>query len=97
MGEIGIDRETFLYKLEWWEIVAITKGYRKRARTFCEISRWQTFMLMNVQADLSDTSISEPKDLLTFSWEKENGDDVTDNEAAQMLEELKQLNAKMKK
>lgn len=97
MGEIGIDRKTFLYDLEWWEILSITRGYRKRARTLCEITRWQTFALMNVQADLSKTSIAGPEDLLTFAWEKEREEPITDEDVEQMREELRQLNAKKKK
>ena len=30
MGEIGFDRNTVLYDLEWWEFHLIIKGYRKR-------------------------------------------------------------------
>jgi hypothetical protein len=33
VGEIGIDRNTFLYEVSFWEVRRIIRGYRRRNRT----------------------------------------------------------------
>ena len=77
MGEVGIDRLTFLYELRLWEINAIVKGYRRRAYTQWESTRWQTFcILCSLGAKLSS-----PRDLLTFPWEMRVADDISQDEA----------------
>lgn len=90
MGEIGIDRLTFLYELRLWEINAIVKGYRKRAHTQWESTRWQTFcILCSLGAKLSS-----PRDLLTFPWEMRVADDISQDEAEQLQELMKNINSK---
>ena len=73
MGEIGIDRDRFLYDMEHWEIQAVIRGYRKRQRPIWEAARLNAFFVMMSMADLSQAGVNSDRDLITFPWEKEEG------------------------
>lgn len=99
MGEIGYDMNAFLYKLKWWQIVAISHGYRKRARTQCDMTRWAVFSLMNIFADLRKEGIDSPSQLIKFPWDgTDDEDDIpTDDEVRETMEELARLNREASK
>ena len=82
MGEVGIARNEFLYELRLWEINAIVKGYRKRARTTWEATRWQTFCIL---CSLG-SKITSPQELQRFPWEME--ETVISKEDVEDLKEL---------
>lgn len=95
MGEVGIERDTFLYEIEFWEIKCIVSGYRKRERTFCLMTRWATFMQMCTgMADISKSGIHTPEDLMRFPWEKEQNEaaPITEEEQEEIRAELRRLN-----
>lgn len=85
MGEIGYNRHEFLHELKWWEIKLIIRGYRKRERTFCTMTRWAAFMTVSAFADLKKVGIHSAEDLLRFPWEK------TELPSEEDIEELRQL------
>ena len=96
MGEIGIERDRFLYGLRHWEIEAIIRGYRRRQRPSWEQARLNAFYIMSAMADLSKAGIRSDRDLITFPWEEE---EVTkhdslpsDEEVEEMRQLMKQLN-----
>ena len=96
MGEIGIERDRFLYGLRHWEIQAIIRGYRRRQRPSWEQARLNAFYIMSAMADLSKAGIRSDRDLITFPWEEE---EVTkrdslpsDEEVEEMRQLMKQLN-----
>ena len=96
MGEIGIERDRFLYGLRHWEIQAIIRGYRRRQRPSWEQARLNAFYIMSAMSDLSKAGIRSDRDLITFPWEKE---EVTkrdslpsDEEVEEMRQLMKQLN-----
>ena len=96
MGEIGIERDRFLYGLRHWEIQAIIRGYRRRQRPSWEQARLNAFYIMSAMADLSKAGIRSDRDLITFPWEEK---DVTkcdslpsDEEVEEMRQLMKELN-----
>lgn len=90
VGEIGIDPELFKYKLLWWEIRSIIRGYDRRRRDLWSSIRWQTFELMRVSmADLTKAGIHNPTDLLPLPWDKK------EPVATLSEEEMKELQADM--
>lgn len=95
MGEVGIERNTFLYDLELWEIRCIVEGYRRRERTLCLLTRWQTFWQISTgMADISKAGIYSPEDLMRFPWEKEDEPIISDEERDRIRAELQELNRK---
>ena len=71
-----------------WEINAIVRGYRKRSRTTWESTRWQTFcILCSLGAKMHN-----PRDLMAFPWENEQGDEITQDEAEELRELMKNIN-----
>lgn len=96
VGEVGIDRNTFLYEIEFWEIRLMVDGYRRRERTFCLMTRWATFMNMCTgMADISKSGIHSPEDLIRFSWEKEADEapPISEDEQEEIRAELRRLNS----
>lgn len=95
MGEIGIERDRFLYGLRHWEIQAIIRGYRRRQRPSWEQARLNAFYIMSAMADLSKAGIRSDCDLITFPWEKEEtkSDSLpSDEEVEEMRQLMKQMN-----
>lgn len=95
MGEIGIDRDLFLYDLRLWEVRAIVRGYRRRERGMWEMVRWQTFCTMQTgMADLKKAGINGVRDLLTFPWEEEAEREppISAEEVERIREELRRAN-----
>lgn len=95
VGEIGIERGQFYFVLPFWEISAIVTGYRKRERTLCDLTRWQTFWIMNCIGDPTKAGIYNPSDLLSFPWDKEREErPMSEDEEQRIREELQRINRK---
>ena len=73
-----------------WEIRAIIKGYRLRARTIWDSTRLSTFLIMSSMADLSKAGIHRDTDLIKFPWDREN-EEEKDTPSLQQVEELREL------
>jgi hypothetical protein len=91
VGEVCIPRSEFLYELRLWEINAIIRGYRRRAHTLWEATRWQTFCI--VQALGAGKDFSRPSDLMAFPWEDEQSELPTEEEIDEMTELLNNINS----
>lgn len=91
MGEVGIPRSEFLFELRLWEINAIIRGYRRRAHTLWEATRWQTFCLVGALGAGKD--FSRPSDLMAFPWEDEQSELPTEEEIDEMTELLNNINS----
>lgn len=96
MGEIGIDRHEFLYDLKLWEINSIVEGYRMRARSIWDSTRWQTFYIL---CALGAKSIHHPDDLIKFPWdeEEEQGEQMTEEDRQGLLREMAAINEQLAK
>ena len=96
VGEIGFQRREFLHDLKWWEVKSIIRGYRRRERTSCIMSRRMTFW--QVKTSMADTKkISTPSDLWPLPWDKEEKDtapQITEEEQQEMQDLIKAENAR---
>jgi hypothetical protein len=91
VGEIGISREAFLYKMDFWEVKRVVAGYRDRQRAAWEVARWQTFWLM--QVGMADTSKIDFDSLLRFPWEDPAAaNEPTEEEIERLRNELREYN-----
>ena len=96
MGEIGFQRKEFLHGLIWWEVLSIIRGYRRRERTSCIMSRQMAFW--QVKSSMADTSkINSPSDLWALPWDKEDSDIVqmTKEEQQEMQDLIDAENARL--
>ena len=80
MGEIGYNRQEYLYDLTYCDIICIERGYYKRYRNLWSSQRWQTFNIMGCWSDLKSAGIHRPIDLLRFPWEKVSAEDTDESE-----------------
>ena len=74
MGEIGYNRQEYLYDLSYCDILCIERGYYRRNREMWSATRWQTYYIMLAQCgneNLRKNRIYKPADLIQFPWEKE--------------------------
>lgn len=100
MGEIGYNRDEFLYTLKHWEIRAIIKGYRSRYHTAWEAARLNAFFVMSSMTDLKKSGIRSDTDLIQFPWERELIDpdeQPTPEEVERLRELMRQENAKLER
>lgn len=92
VGEVGIDRTTFLYELPLWEINCIIKGHRRRYRDVWESARWQSFVWLNARGA---KGIQDLQDLITFPWEKARDETPDEEEVNELRERIRAMNARM--
>ena len=94
MGEIGIPRNDFLYKLRFWEINAIIKGYRRRYREHWEMMRYLGLTFCN----LMGAKLNSVHDYLPLPWDdKLAGKELTEEEVDQLLELMRKENEAIEK
>jgi hypothetical protein len=85
VGEIGGNREAFLYTLKWWEIRSIIRGYLHRYRHMWEMARLCAYTSAHCMG--SKTTPPPPDKWLPFHWERKRGS----NEAQPTPEEIERL------
>ena len=89
MGEIGIQRNEFLYTLRLWEINAIVKGYRRRTREHWEMIRHIGLTFCNVMG----AKIDSAHDYLPLPWDdKATSKELTEEEVNQLMELMRKEN-----
>ena len=89
VGEIGIPRNDFLYKLRFWEINAIIKGYRRRYREHWEMMRHLGLTFCN----LMGAKLNSVHDYLPLPWDdKFAGKELTEEEVNELLELMRKEN-----
>ena len=90
VGEIGIGREDFLYRMAFWEVRRVVTGYRERQKSVWEVARWQTFWLM--QVGMADTSKVNFNDLLRLPWDAQGVGEPDMEEIERLRGELRAYN-----
>lgn len=96
MGEIGIDRNLFLYDLQYWEIILITSGYFRRYHPAWEQARMIAHQVHYAMGYPKGESPKTPEEWVPFPWDpKESAadDDYDDDEVKRQRELLQQYNA----
>lgn len=104
MGEIGIERDTFLYELRLWELRSIVRGYRMRQRPVWESSRRMAFLIISAMpyVDIKKAGIFKETDLFRLPWERrfehsDGGSMPTKEELDALRRELEEEQEKMRK
>ena len=94
VGEIGVSHSDFMYRLEYWQVVVIIRGYRRRQQPLWEAARMNAFFSMAGTANLAQNGIHTDQDLIRFPWEKERGRQEVpdDDEVEEMRREIQKLN-----
>lgn len=93
MGEIGIQHNTFLYDLVFWEVRRIIRGYRRRNRIT------QQLLAECVYAITFSTQPSKGrtvKDMFPSLFEDDDEPDqpsISEDEIAALQEEMRQINS----
>jgi hypothetical protein len=96
VGEIGIDRNLFLYDLQYWEIILITSGYFRRYHPAWEQARMIAHQVHYAMGCPKGESPKTPEEWVPFPWDpKESAadDDYDDDEVKRQREMLQQYNA----
>lgn len=93
VGEIGIDRRTFLYEMELWEVQEVMKGYRRRSRDLWSAVRWMTFNVMGVMPyfDMRKAGLYKPTDLISFPWDKEPGEEMSEEDVDELRKMMREM------
>ena len=92
VGEIGVSHSDFMYRLEYWQVVVIIRGYRRRQQPLWEAARMNAFFSMAGTANLAQNGIHTDQDLIRFPWEREQAAPITEDEQQQLIDEMKALN-----
>ena len=90
---MGRDRRDYLYEMEYWEIVLIIRGYRRRNVLQYQLQRLQIFASTFAFAGNKDNK--RPEDLAPcyFDYYKDMGDEpITEEEQNELLDEINDLN-----
>lgn len=97
MGEIGIDRNLFLYDLQYWEIILITSGYYRRYHPSWEQARMIAHQVHYAMGCPKGQTPKTPEEWVPFPWDPEDSggadDDYDDDEIKRQRELLQQYNA----
>ncbi len=94
VGEIGIPRHEYLYAMEYWEIVLISRGYQRRYSSLWSSTRWSTYFLMTAMRGsqyMRESGIYNPMDLLKLPWDKVPDESDIDNISDAEVERLRKL------
>ena len=90
MGEIGISPHEFLYELNYWEVLRIIRGYRRRGRLRDQLIAEAVFAAMHTMRDSNGKTV---KDFFPMLFEDPDDDDreastITDEEIAELQAEM---------
>ncbi len=92
VGEIGIPRREFLFRLSFWEARRIVNGYYRRQRSAWSMTRWQTFYLLKAMPFADTEKITKPSDLIPFPWDSEDVDLLEEDEVDDIQGMISQFN-----
>ncbi len=93
MGEIGRDRRDYLYEMEYWEILLIIRGYRRRNVLLYQLQRLTAYGAFHAMS--GDKQHKGPDGWLPLYFDKyrqEERQDVSDEDVDDMLEMMKEMN-----
>lgn len=94
VGEMGRNRRDYLYEMEYWEIVLIIRGYRRRNILQYQLQRQQIFASTFAFAGNKDNK--KPEDLVPMYFDyyiDMSEEDITEEEQNELLEEIAEINA----
>lgn len=96
VGEIGIDRDLFLYRLDYWELALIMRGYFRRHHPMYDAARLIAHQAHYCMGVARGQRVKTPQEWLPFSWERgttqTDSDLPTDEEIEQMRRMMQEEN-----
>ncbi len=92
---MGVPRREYLYELQFWELILISRGYERRHYTMWSAIRWHAYNVMSAipYTDLRKAGINSAMDLLPLPTDKPDEVAITDEERDSMQQEMDMLNA----
>ena len=97
VGEIGIDRDLYMYRLQYWEILLIIWGYFRRSHPMYDAARLVAHQVHYCMGVPKGTSAKLPHELIPFSWEKKQGRPISLEEEQELLAEMDAINQALDK
>lgn len=97
VGEIGIDRRTFLYGMRFWEIRSVVRGYGKRVEKMLTNTRMLAYLITayNGMTDLKKAGIFNVHDFWPLPWDdsgRTDGQQPTAEEVEALRRKLRDYN-----
>ena len=71
VGEIGVDRRTFLYEMSFWEIKRVVRGYGSRLEKKISNTRMLAYLITayNGMTDLKKAGVDSVHDFYRVPWD----------------------------
>lgn len=92
---MGVERDTFLFKLRYWEVQAHIRGYQRRSREAWAMTRWHAWWVIhNGMVDWSKEGLTCQKDMITFPWEQESISEVPQEVVDELTDLMRSINKK---
>ena len=88
MGEIGIPRREFLYDIQYWEVVRIIRGYRRRDTLKHQLMAECAYAAMFAMRDPKGKTVV---DMFPFLFEDEDENEDTPILSDEEIDELRSL------
>ena len=98
MGEIGRDRREYLYEMSYCDILLIQRGYRRRNILQYQLQRLQAYGAFHCMSGSKKTP-EQGLPLYVDRYKMVNNDapPISEEEVAEMLEDMKQIGNPWKK
>ena len=99
VGEIGIPRHEFLYEIQYWEVLRIVRGYRRRGRLRDQLIAECVYAALFSMRDAKGKTV---KDLFPEIFEDDEADTgeaatITDEDVAFLQAEMAAINGELQK
>ena len=99
VGEIGIPRHEFLYEIQYWEVLHIVRGYRRRGRLRDQLIAECAYAALFSMRDPKGKTV---KDLFPEIFEDDEADTgasdtITEEEVAFLQAEMAAINGEAQK
>lgn len=88
MGEIGISRREFLYEIDYWEVLRIIRGYRRRDRLKHQLLAECAYAAIYAMRDPKGKTVA---DMFPDIFDDEEDDDEEPPISEEEMESLQQL------
>lgn len=88
MGEIGIPRSEFLYEIDYWEVLRIIRGYRRRDHLKHQLLAECAFAAIYAMRDPKGKTVA---DMFPAIFDDEEEEDDTPPLSDEDMESLQQL------
>lgn len=92
VGEIGIDRDLYQYRLMYWEVLLIIWGYFRRSHPMYDAARLVAHQVHYCMGVPKGTTGKLPHELMPFSWERHRAE-VSQEEIDELQAEMAAINA----